>query len=133
MESETEKSAKCACGCKCKKFAVAILVILIAGIVCWHIHRPKHHPEPIAGLTPGTQCILHLRQDALGNNDAPIEPLTVIDGVPVVRVVLIAMNHEAIIVDNDGQQRYWIPKSSILLIQYEKPTPGHHMTVPPPG
>ena len=129
MESETEKSAKCACGCKCSKFAAVILIILIAGIVCWHIHHPKHHPAPIAGLKPGTQCIVHLRQDALGNNDAPVVPLTVIDGVAVVRVVLIAMDHEAVIVDNGGQQRYWIPKSSILCIQYEEPAPKGPMPV----
>lgn len=124
MESETEKPAKCACGCKCKKFAAAIIFFLIAGVACWYIHHPNRPRPSIGPIKPGTICTVQFRQDALARQDGSgiSRPISMVGE-------LIAVTHEAILLDqvndryvvNDVPQmkRYWVPKSSILSIEYE--------------
>ena len=113
------------------KFMVAILVILIAGIVCWHIHRPKLARLPGSiDPKPGTICIVQFRQDALGPMQGFTPATQIINGAVVLaKVELIAISHEAILFDQVNasyivngipkMKRFWIPKSSILSIEFE--------------
>jgi len=128
--------------CVCKKCVVAILIILVVGIICTHIHRPKLGLTPdkdctvlgltpdkdctVLGLTPGKNCTVQFRRDALGGAaNLPVPPTTPsINGATVaIQGKLIAVSHEAILLSSDGDKyvqgkQLWIPKSSILLIQY---------------
>ena len=111
----------------CRKFVTAIFVILIAGIICWHIHHPRAIDPP-----PGTMCTVQFRRDVLGAaHDLPIGPTTNNINGAIVSMTgeLIAVSREAILLDqvnehyivNDVPQmkRFWIPRSGILFIEYE--------------
>ena len=129
-ELETGKPKKCAC--KCQIIIAAVLAVLIVGIACWYVYQPM-------GPKPGTICTVQFRRDALGAGaNIPVSPLTnIADGAAVsVSGKLIAVNREAILLEWENRDsiihkneiptyqvhRLWIPKSSILLIQYdEKP------------
>jgi len=128
--SESEKPKKCTC--KCRIIGIAILVVLIAGVVCWHAHRPKPiDPEitPAIDLKPGLICTVQFRRDVLGTaGDLPVDPTTnKINGAIVsLRGKLIAIDREAILLDwyhdrMNVYRRLWIPKDSILLIEYDPP------------
>jgi len=128
--SEPEKPKKCPC--KCRIIGIAILVFLIAGVVCWHVHRPKPI-DPEIDLKPGTYCIVQLRRDSLGAAGSPVPPTTdQFNGAIVsMRGTLLAINRDAIllecIVDYPLNQphevrRHWIPKNNILLITHAPPT-----------
>jgi len=123
------KSTKCSC--KCGRFGAVVLIILIAGIVCWHIHRPKPAKQEFEPY-PGTICTVQFRRDVLGAaRDLPIGPTVANTNGAIVtlRGELIAVNREAILLDQVNDQyiendvprmkRFWIPKSSILTIEYE--------------
>ena len=129
--SETEKPKKCPC--KCKIIVVAILVVLIAGVVCWHVHRLKSI-TPEMGLKPGTQCVIHFRQDAFsfrsGTTSLPTISANVTSPMTVAfRGTVVAVGREAILFDavygnitSNGvpkTERFWIPKSNILLIIFQ--------------
>jgi hypothetical protein len=134
-ESESDKSRRCCC--KHHKFATVILLVLFAGIACWHIHRPRphhsplHHPSAIAPK-PGTLCTVQFRRDSLGAaSNLPIPPTTnIVNGSAVsIQGELIFVSPEAILLDQvnahyivngvPNMKRFWIPKSSILAIEYE--------------
>jgi hypothetical protein len=125
MESESCTPEKCSCKHK-KCVLIFFAALLLAGIACWYVHHPNraHHVGP----KPGEQCIVQLRRDALGGAaNLPVSPLT--DNINGATVALggwlVAVNHEAIVLDCHASQRYfkrlWIPNSSILLIAYEMP------------
>ena len=120
------------CSCKCGKSLMAILIILIVGIFCWHVHRPKPSRWRPIDLEPGTMCTVQFRRDVLGAaTTLPVSPTAnSINGSTVsIQGELVAVTHEAILLDqvdehyivNDvpRMQRFWIPKSSILSIEYE--------------
>ena len=125
--SETETLKRCLC--KCRLVATAILVVLIAGVVCWHIHHPKRSHAVGIDPQPGTKCTIHFRQDAFILRANTGTSLPIIDtGATTVAFTgtLIAMNREAILVivepnpnDVGLVRQFWIPKSSILLIEYD--------------
>ena len=118
MEPETEKSKTCSC--KCKKHAAVFLIILVlSSIVCWHVHRV---PRPPIGPEPGTGCTIQFRRDALGSaGDLPVLPIARIINGTIASISisgeLIAIDHEAILISSE-QKRFWIPKHSILFIEY---------------
>ena len=128
-ESGTDKSRPCTC--KCRKFAVVIFVVLIVGIICWHIHHPRRH-ENLLGLEPGMYCTIQFRRDALAIATST-SPLTdVANGTKVSiwgklldfdreAILFEYINNEFIINGEPRRERIWIPKSSILLIKYEQP------------
>ena len=119
MEPEAEKPKTCSCKCK-KHAAVFFIILLLAGIVCWHVHHVPRPPRPPIGPEPGTACTVQFHRGALGGAAAlPISPMTQsINGAKVsISGELIAIDHEAIIISSE-QRRYWIPKHSILLIEY---------------
>lgn len=100
--------------CVCKKCVVAILIILVAGVICGHLHRPK------LGLTPGRTCVVQFRRDILGGaTNSPGSPTAARSEV-CIQGRLIAVNREAILIKSTDLDEYWsqiwIPKSSILLI-----------------
>jgi len=126
--SEAEKPKKCPC--KCKAIVAAILVVLIAGAICWHVHRPLQNPQPTDSeisseidLKPGGYYTVFIRRDMLGAaTNLPISPTaTSINGASVsVQGRLLDINHEALLLENTdrgGRSLYWIPKNSILMIQ----------------
>jgi len=127
--TESEKPKKCSC--KCKAIVAAILIVfIIAGVVCWHVHRPK----PITpDLKPGTQCVIHFRQDAFstrpGITSLPVIPSDIASPMTVsFRGTVVAVVHEAILFEAvyenityngvSKTERFWIPKNNILLIQF---------------
>ena len=131
--TEPEKPKQCPCKCG-KGIAVFLVLFLLAGIACWYIHHPNRprYINPEMDLKPGTICTVQFRRDALGTaKDLPVSPTTnSINGAIVsMRGELIAINHDVILLDqvnnhyivNDVPQmkRFWIPKSSILSIEYE--------------
>ena len=132
--SELEKPKKCPC--KCKAIVAAILVVLIAGVVCWHVHRPLQNPQPTNSeisseidLKPGRYYTVFFRRDMLGvSREFGIGPtVTAINSASVsVRGRLLDINHEALLLENTdrGRSLYWIPKNSILMIQI-----GHTTTI----
>jgi hypothetical protein len=83
-------------------------------------------------LELGTDCTIQFRRDALGGSTSLTSPTTTgINGTTIsIAGTLIAVNHEAVLLEqidnhylvNDVPQlkRLWIPKSSILLIEYRK-------------
>ena len=134
MESETKK-----CACKRGKLIAVILAVLVVGVICCHLHHSHHKKakpgakvETLFDLELGTDCIIQFRRDALGGSTSPISPKTTsLNGTDVcVNGKLIAVNSEAIHLEYDNNQfiingvpqlkRLWIPKSSILFIEYEK-------------
>ena len=125
-ESGADKSRQCAC--KCRKFAVVILVVLIAGIICWHIHHPRRH-EKLLGLKPGMDCTVQFRRDALALTTSTSPTVDVANGTNVsISGKLLDFNREAILFeyqfiinDKPQQMRCWIPKNSILFIKYKQP------------
>ena len=120
MESETAQPQKCSC--KCHKHAVAIFaILLVAGVACWYIHHPNRpRAEPTIDPKPGTVCTVHFRQDAFVLRDGKGTSLPIVN-VNTTTVAfhgtLIAANREAILFEANSK-RFWIPKSSILLIEY---------------
>jgi len=160
--------------CSCKHgrcVAIMLTLFLLAGVVCWSIHRQK--PEPPAAtpsavvptplpaaphivetpvvvespailevpaiLEAGVQCIVQFRRDALGGaTTLPVSPTAhSINGAVVsMQGKLLATDKEAILLEatksrpqpqvgESGQKtsspamgRFWIPKSSILLLEY---------------
>ena len=128
METEAEKPKMCSC--KCGKGAVAvILIFLIAGVICWYVHHPNR-TLPSIELKPGTICIVHFR-DALDIRPRGLNaPTTTIRDGRVVSALgeVIAVNQDAIILEQVNyhyfvngvpqMKRFWIPKSSILFIEY---------------
>ena len=130
-ESGTDKSRPCTC--KCRKFAVAIFVVLIVGIICWHIHHPRRH-ENLLGLEPGMNCTIQFRRDALALTTSTSPTVDVANGTNVsISGKLLDFDREAILFEYTSfryiingesqpqQERCWIPKNSILLIKYEQP------------
>jgi hypothetical protein len=127
---ETETAPPKTCLCKCGKHSAIILILLIAGVICWHIHRPLH-PGPHVDPKIGTMCTVQFRRDALGAGaNIPVSPtVNISDGASVsIGGQFQGINHEAILLEYDGinaeNQRVrpcqlWIPKSSILLIEYD--------------
>jgi len=129
---EPEKPKKCPC--KCRIIGIAILVVLIAGVVCWHVHRPKpSKSETEIALKPGTQCVLHFRQDAFSSrNGGTSLPVIPANGTPhktyAFTGTIIAVDHEAVLFEAIYEkitfngvpktERFWIPKSNILLIKF---------------
>jgi len=116
METESCTPKQSTCCCKHGKCAAAILALfLLAGVVCWHVHHAKHwhHPDPM-GLKPGTLCTVQLRHDVFGKAGES----------PDYAGKLVSVSPNAILLERDGfegraKERYWIPKSNILIIQYE--------------
>jgi hypothetical protein len=132
VAKESESDAPKKCFCKHHKFAAAILLVLIAGVACWFIHHPKPHHPPSIVPKPGTLCTVQFRRDALGaGNGLPVPPtVNNVNGATVsIQGELIAVSHEAIFLDQvdatyifngvPHMKRFWIPKSSILSIEYE--------------
>ena len=132
-QPESGKPKKCCC--KRGKIIAVILVFLIAGAICCHIHHPRPRDamqEMMIDLKPGTVCTVQFRRDALGGSTSLISPTTTgVNGTTVsIKGTLVTVNHEAILLEqvdnhfivNDMPQlkRLWIPKSSILLIEYSK-------------
>ena len=98
LASELEKPKKCPC--QCRIIGIAILVVLIAGAICWHVHRPK----PI-GLKPEMLCRVHLISDVS------------------ITGFVVAVNSEAILLqmtDDIHLNRVWIPRSNVVFIEYRK-------------
>jgi hypothetical protein len=128
--SETENPKKCSC--HCRPFAAVILIILIVGIICWHVHRPHHHPPHPPGIPKiGTVCTVQFHMDALGC--AGNLPVGSIGGEGIsIRGKLIAITPEAVILKCSDDTRLWIPQSSILLIQYQRGSEGPMGAMPPP-
>jgi len=116
---------------KHRKFVAAMLVaFLFVGLACWYIHHPNR-PRTV-DPKPGTFCTVQFRRDALGGAaNLPVSPTTTnINGATVsLQGELIAVSHDAILLDqvNDHyivsdvpqMKRFWIPRSSILSIEYE--------------
>ena len=95
---EPEKPKKCPC--QCKMIVAAVLVVLIASVVCWHVHRPK----PI-GLKPEMPCRVHLISDVS------------------VTGFVVTVNSEAILLrmtDDIYLNRVWIPRSNVVFIEYRE-------------
>jgi len=139
METETCTPKQSTCCCKRRVCAaVCLFLFVFAGIACWYVHHPNRPRQPI-DPKPGTRCTVQFRRgDALGSGaDIPVNPATnIINGAVVsMNGTLVAINHEAIILErvNVNRTEYesgeitiqtntdhvWIPKSSILLIQYK--------------
>ena len=131
--SELEKPKKCPC--KCKAIVAAILIVLIASVICCHVHRPKSITSEVEmGLKPGTQCVIHFRQDAFSRRDGTTSlPTIPANGTPPMTTAftgtVIAVDREAILFDAvyvnitfngvPKTERLWIPKSNILLIIFQ--------------
>jgi len=137
METQTNNQTKCTC--KHGKIVAVILVVLIVGAICWHVHHlPRKGSKDDAksgtlfDMELGTDCTVQFRRDALGGSTSLTAPTTTgINGTTfIIKGTLIAVNHEAILLEqiddhyivNDVPQlkQLWIPKSSILYIEYSK-------------
>jgi hypothetical protein len=118
METEAEKSKTCPC--KCGKHGAVILILLIAGVICWHIHRPHHRPpHPPVGPMVGAECVVQLREDVAGKDC-------------VLRGRLMESDPHAILLENGGDGvGYWIPSHHVLFITYKKP-PHQNVWMKPP-
>jgi len=125
-ESESDKPKKSPC--KRRKCVAIILAVLIVGAICCHIHHFHHSRSRSIDPEPGTICTVQFRRDALGGASLT-SPLTNKHNGAEVSLggTLIAINREAILLEysdpsrygQPGTRRLWIPKSSILLIEYE--------------
>jgi len=106
--SESEKPKKCSC--KCKAIVAAILIVLVAGVVCWYVHRPM---VPRAGM----HCTVVMKSDISSGGTYMVSMTQ--------SGTLIAINREVVILKkyvNHGEtQRYqWIPRDNVLFIDYHK-------------
>jgi len=138
--SESEKPKQCPCKCG-KGIAVFLILFLLAGVACWYIHHPNRLRaiNPEVDIKPGMKCVLHLRQDAFSFGGRSMEtslPINIGDvknannsATVAFTGTIIAVGHEAIIFEAVYQniilngvpktERFWIPKSNILFIQFQ--------------
>ena len=125
-----------------RKIVAAILVVLIVFAVCCYFccvrsvdSSVDYDYEAYLAPKPGTMVTVQFRRDALGAaSNLPISPTTgSINGARVsIQGNLVAVNQEAVlllsmeghsrrIIDGIPQPRLlWIPKSSILMIDYHE-------------
>jgi len=125
------------------KIVVVILALLIVCVVCCYFFCGRfadssvgYDYEAYLAPKPGTMVTVQFRRDVLGAaSDLPISPLT--PGINQRRFIisgqLVAVNQEAILLRTNEGGAYtvngvspprllWIPKSSILLIDYHEGT-----------
>ena len=111
--------------CKCRIIGIAILVVLIAGVVCWHVHRT--HRSQTTNLEPGKTCVVYLRRDALGLSTTASPSVTTVNNTDLILGgKLVAVTREAVLLERVNATRtrngmsipeqLWIPKESILYI-----------------
>lgn len=122
-----------------KSVMLFLVVFLVACFACWHIHLPKHDlpkrdlPKRDLGPKPGAWCTVQLRRDVLGRAaDLPVSAMAqTINGAQVaICGELIAADGEAILLNYRNERitangetkisQVWIPRSNILLIEYEE-------------
>jgi len=125
--TESEKPKKCSC--KCKAIVAAVLVVLIAGVVCWHVHRPNCVLSQSIAPKVGARCDVIF----FGENTSLSGTLIAIDHEAIILEVILnpliqidgkADDKKTFIVNPDRViLQYWIPKSSIKRIGYESPNP----------
>ena len=94
------------------------LVLLLVILVSCH----KSPPKPVAELTPplGRNCTVQFRRDALGAaSTSPIPPLAgnFNGGETAIGGRLKNVTSEWIVLERAGSE-LWIPRSSVLLLQY---------------
>jgi hypothetical protein len=97
--------------------ASALVLLLVLLVSC---HRSA--PKAVAELTPplGRNCTVQFRRDALGTASAnPIPPLTGSHNGAETAIggKLKNVTAEWIVIERAGSE-LWIPKSSVLLLQY---------------
>ena len=124
--SEPEKPKKCLC--ECRIIMVAILVVLVAGVVCWHVHFPhRSQTTKITDLEPGKLCVVYLRRDALGLSTTASPSVTTVNNTDLILGgKLVAVTREAVLLERVNETRtrngvsipeqLWIPRESILYI-----------------
>jgi len=114
-----------------KLIAVIIGVVMIGTLLCHVFHLRTSDHLLLVDLKPGMFCKVQFRRDALGSATTAIPPTTDNYNGAILSLYgeLVAVRHNAILLDqvnenyivNDVPQmrRFWIPKDSILLIEYE--------------
>ena len=120
--TESEKPKKCPC--KCKAIVAAILVVLIAGAICWHAHRPNRLPSQSIAPKVGMRVdvILFGEGSSLSGTLIAIDHEAII--LEVIHNHMIRVDENTFAVNPDRVIRqYWIPKSSIKRMGYEPPNP----------
>ncbi|GHT45058.1 hypothetical protein FACS189454_03940 [Planctomycetales bacterium] len=131
--ADTEPNTVKKCPCPHGKYTVAAVVILIVlGIICFHIH-PKKPATP----APGTICKIRFCRNVLGGAEVSASPLTDnVNGIYLNLVgELIAVTPDFVIVrrvveniTTNGKHpvhNLWIPWQNILLIEYEERDSEH--------
>ena len=101
---------------------IAIITLIVVGLIIFAACHKKPAPKPIADATPpiGKNCTVQLRRDAMGAAaPVPIPPLSAnhngIDTCVTGKLKMI--NPDWIVLDRNGSDM-WIPKSSVLLVQF---------------
>ncbi len=126
--TDTTINEKPACFCSRKKHILIFCPLFaLACVACWWIHRPKDVEPKL-----GQYCLVQFRRDMLGRaSDLPVSPTTnSINGVTVaIEGKLLAINRDAILIERQNPAyiinekpkitHVWIPRSYILLIEFE--------------
>ena|SRR5687768_17171768 len=96
----------------------ALALMLILFVTCRGPSSPHADPEATPPL--GKNCTIQFRRDALGSGaGSPVPPLTSLhNGADVsLNGKLKNITPEWIVLDRNGTE-LWIPKSTVLLLQY---------------
>lgn len=107
-----------------KKFGRIVFAVIIVLLILFFAHFDMFTKKDDMSPTPGTFCTVRLRRDALGAGSSnPISPFVDVAGGADISfsAVLVSMNRDTVVMaprDRDENARLWIPKSNILILEY---------------
>jgi hypothetical protein len=101
---------------------IAIITVIVLLLIVFAACHKRPTPKPIAEALPpiGKTCTVQLRRDAMGAAaPVPIPPLSANhNGVDTcVTGKLKMINADWVVIDRNGAD-LWVPKSSVLLVQF---------------